>query len=541
LRGFIHGWAYRDIFIISFKTVFMANSDQFLQNVKEGYSFKGETIKIGRAVLDNKVVEGADVFLPLKTFNRHGLIAGATGTGKTKTLQLISEGLSDASVPVLLLDIKGDLSGIAAAGTVNDKIAERAKLLGIDYKPQAYPVELLTLTKDKPGVRLRATVSEFGPVLLSKILELNDTQGGVVAMIFKYCDDNKLPLLDLKDFIKVLQYVSAEGKADIEKTYGKISTTSTGTILRKVIELQQQGADDFFGEKSFEVDDLMRISDDGRGMISILRVSELQDRPKMFSTFMLQMLAELYATSPEEGDLDKPKLVIFIDEAHLIFKEASKVLLDQIETVIKLIRSKGIGVFFCTQNPMDVPQAILGQLGMKVQHALRAFTAVDRKAIKQAAENYPETEFYKTEDLITQLGIGEALVTALNEKGIPTPLVHVMLAPPKTRMDILTDAEVASLTGFSKLVNKYNQQIDNQSAYEILNQKLEIAEQRASEIEQMQQQAKEKKATEKTEKSWIDNPIVKQAGRTAASILTRSLLGVLGVSGSRRRKKGSLF
>jgi len=520
----------------------MASQDQFLQTVKEGYNFKGETIKIGRAVLDSKTVDGADIFLPLKTFNRHGLIAGATGTGKTKSLQMISEGLSDASVPVLLLDIKGDLSGLGAAGTVNDKILERAKLLGIDYKPQAYPVELLTLTKNKPGVHLRATVSEFGPVLLSKILELNDTQGGVVAMIFKYCDDNKLPLLDLKDFIKVLQYVSAEGKAEIEKSYGKISTTSTGTILRKVIELQQQGADDFFGEKSFEAEDLMRISDDGRGMISILRVAELQDRPKMFSTFMLQMLAELYASSPEEGDLDKPKLVIFIDEAHLIFKEASKVLLDQIETVIKLIRSKGIGVFFCTQNPMDIPQSVLGQLGMKIQHALRAFTAVDRKAIKQAAENYPETEFYKTEDLITQLGIGEALVTALNEKGIPTPLVHIIMAPPKSRMDILTDAEVISLTNASKLVNKYNQDVDNESAYELLNKKIEVAEQRSAEIEQMQQQAKEEKKTStKPEKTWMDSPVVKQAGRTAASILTRSLLGVLGLGGSTRRRKGSLF
>lgn len=520
----------------------MANGQQFIQTVKEGYNFKGETIKIGRAVLDGQAVEGADVVLPLKTFNRHGLIAGATGTGKTKSLQVISEGLSDASVPVLLLDIKGDLSGIAAAGTANDKIVERAKILGIDYKPEVYPVELLTLTKNKPGVHLRATVSEFGPVLLSKILELNDTQGGIIAMIFKYCDDNKLPLLDLKDFIKVLQYVSAEGKADIEKSYGKISTTSTGTILRKVIELQQQGADDFFGEKSFEVEDLMRISDDGRGVISILRVAELQDRPKMFSTFMLQMLAELYASSPEEGDLDKPKLVIFIDEAHLIFKEASKVLLDQIETVIKLIRSKGIGVFFCTQNPMDIPQSVLGQLAMKIQHALRAFTAVDRKAIKQAAENYPETEFYKTEDLITQLGIGEALVTALNEKGIPTPLVHVIMAPPRSRMDILTDAEVTTLTNASKLVNKYNHEVDSESAYELLNKKIEVAEQRSAEIEQMQQQAKEeKKASSKTEKSWIDNPVVKQAGRTAASILTRSLLGVLGLGGSTRRRKGSLF
>jgi hypothetical protein len=525
----------------------MATKEQFLQSVNDGYTFKGESLKIGRAVLNGEVVDGAEVSLPLRTMNRHGLIAGATGTGKTKTLQAISEGLSDASVPVLLLDIKGDLSGIGAEGTSNLKIEERSKTLGIEYKPQAYPVELLTLTSTKPGVRLRATVSEFGPVLLSKILGLNDTQGGIVAMIFKYCDDSKLPLLDLKDFVKVLQYVTQEGKADIEKAYGKISTTSTGTILRKVIELQQQGADDFFGEKSFEVDDLMRISNDGRGVISILRVTELQDRPKMFSTFMLQLLAELYATAPEEGDLEKPKLVIFIDEAHLIFDEASKVLLDQIETVIKLIRSKGIGVFFCTQNPMDIPPGVLGQLGMKVQHALRAFTAVDRKAIKQAAENYPETAYYKTEDLLTQLGIGEALVTMLNEKGVPTPLVHVMMAPPRSRMDILTDAEVTSLTGSSRMVQKYNQEVDSESAHEILTKKIEMAEQRSQEIEQMEVQAKEEKkqskqAAAKPEKTWMDNPAVKQAGRTAASILTRSLLGVLGLGGStRRRKSGGLF
>ncbi len=260
---------------------------------------------------------------------------------------------------------------------------------GLNMNPSAFPVEFLTLSNEK-GVRLRATVSEFGPILLSRILELNDTQEGLVAMIFKYCDDNKLPLLDLKDFIKVLQYICNEGKAEIEQAYGKIATTSTGTILRKVIELQQQGADVFFGEKSFEVDDLMRISDDGRGMINVLRVTDLQDKPKLFSTFMLQLLAELYASCPEEGDVEKPKLVLFIDEAHLVFQEASDALLKQIETIVKLIRSKGIGIFFCTQNPMDVPSGVLAQLGLKVQHALRAFTANDRKAIKQTAENYPD-------------------------------------------------------------------------------------------------------------------------------------------------------
>ncbi|HTD94396.1 MAG TPA: helicase HerA-like domain-containing protein [Chitinophagaceae bacterium] len=510
----------------------MGNSESFLQQIHDGYSFKGECFKIGGAMLDGKIVSGADVVLPLKTMNRHGLIAGATGTGKTKTLQMLSEGLSDASVPVLLMDIKGDLSGIAAAGTMNDKIKERYQLLNLEYKPAAYPVDLLTLSGQK-GARLRATVSEFGPVLLSKILGLNDTQGGFVAMIFKYCDDEKMPLLDLKDFIKVLQFVSNEGKADLEKTYGKVSTTSTGTILRKVIELQQQGADIFFGEKSFEVDDLLRISDDGRGMVSIVRVTDLQDRPKLFSTFMLQLLAELYASSPEEGDLDKPKLVMFIDEAHLIFQEANDALLQQIETIIKLIRSKGVGIFFCTQNPMDVPASILAQLGLKVQHALRAFTAADRKVIKQTAENYPETTYYKTEDLITQLGIGEALVTLLNEKGVPTPLAHCMMCTPRSRMDILTEGEIDAIVAKSKIAGKYNQVIDSQSAYEILTDKL-------NEVAERSQQAKETKTTTtaKKEKGFFDDPVVKSMTRTAGNTIVRSLLGALGLGG---RSRKSLF
>ena len=515
----------------------MADSSKFLETVKSGYTFKGESFKIGCAILDGAVVSGADVFIPFKTMNRHGLIAGATGTGKTKTLQVLAEGLSDASVPVLLMDIKGDLSGIAAEGTVNDKIKERYQKLNLEYKPSAYPVDLLTLSNQK-GARLRATVSEFGPVLLSKILGLNDTQAGFVAMIFKYCDDSKLPLLDLKDFIKVLQYVSDEGKAELEKTYGKISTSSTGTILRKVIELQQQGADVFFGEKSFEVDDLMRISGDGRGIISIVRVTDLQDRPKLFSTFMLQLLAELYASCPEEGDMDKPKLVMFIDEAHLIFQEASDALLQQIETIIKLIRSKGIGIYFCTQNPMDVPSSVLAQLGLKVQHALRAFTAADRKVIKQTAENYPETEYYKTEDLITQLGIGEALVTILNEKGIPTPLVHCMLCSPRSRMDILTDSEIDTIVSKSKIAAKYNQVIDSQSAYEMLTEKLKEAAEKTEEVKKQEQQDKETK-TSKKEKGFFDDPVVKSMTRTAGNTIVRSLLGALGLGGRSRRK--SLF
>ena len=510
----------------------MADKQKFIDAIKTGYSFKGECIKIGRAMRDGNVVQEADVYIPLKTMNRHGLISGATGTGKTKTLQMISEALSNASVPVLLLDIKGDLSGIAMPGTANASILERCEKIGETYTPQKFPVELLTLSNEK-GVRLRATVSEFGPVLLSKILGLNDTQAGLVAMIFKYCDDNKLPLLDLKDLIKMLQYTGNEGKGEIEKSYGKIATTTTGTILRKVVELQQQKADVFFGEKSFEVADLMRISDDGRGMINVLRVTDLQDRPKLFSTFMLQMLAELYASSPEEGDLDKPKMVLFIDEAHLIFEEASQALMQQIETVVKLIRSKGIGIFFVTQNPMDVPAGVLAQLGMKVQHALRAFTAVDRKVIKQTAENYPETSFYKTDELITQMGIGEALFTTLNEKGIPTPLVHVMLAPPQSRMDVLTDEEMDTIVEESKLAAKYNQLVDSESAYEILTAKLQEAAEKTSE----QKSVKENERIDKKEESFFDNPIVKSAGRTAANIITRSLLGALGLGGRSRKSK----
>lgn len=517
----------------------MPDQAGFLQTIKDGYNFKGESFKIGVGMLDGQVVPGADVLIPMKTLNRHGLVAGATGTGKTKTLQVMAEALSDASIPVVMMDIKGDLSGIAAPGTVNDKITERCQKLDITFKPAGYPVEMLTLSTQK-GTKLRATVSEFGPVLLSKILGLNDTQGGLVAMIFKYCDDQKMPLLDLKDFIKVLQYVSDEGKDELEKSYGKISTTSTGTILRKVIELQQQGADLFFGEKSFEVDDLMRISEDGRGMISIVRVTDLQDRPKLFSTFMLQLLAELYAICPEEGDLDKPKLVMFIDEAHLIFQEANDALLQQIETIVKLIRSKGIGIYFCTQNPMDVPASVLAQLGLKIQHALRAFTAADRKTIRQTAENYPETTFYKTEDLITGLGTGEALVTILNEKGVPTPLVHCMMRAPQSRMDILTDAEIDAVVGKSRIAAKYNAVVDNVSAYEILTQKLEDAARKAEAEKQEEETRKEqakttKRTTTKEEKGIFDDPIVKSMTRTAGNTLVRGLLGVLGLGGRSRK------
>lgn len=508
----------------------MAMSDNLFEDtIIQGYTFKGACFKLGAAMYNGETMAAAPVMVPLKTMNRHGLIAGATGTGKTKTLQVIAEALSDAGVPVLLMDIKGDLSGIAAQGAPNEKIAERYRLLQETYIPTSFPTELLSLSHEK-GTRLRATVIEFGPVLLSKVLELNETQSSLVSLLFKYCDDHALPLLDLKDLTRALQFISNEGKTEVEREYGKISTASTGTILRKIIELQQQGADAFFGELSFEVNDLMRCSPDGRGMVNILRVTDMQDRPKLFSTFILQMLAELYATLPEVGDLDKPKLVMFIDEAHLVFREASKVLLNQIETIIKLIRSKGVGIFFCTQNPQDVPQAVLGQLGMKVQHALRAFTANDRKDIRQAAQNYPSSSFYNAEQLITEMGIGEAMVTLLNEKGIPSPLVHTFLMSPRSRMDVLSDPEIDQLVQRSVLAPKYNQLIDRESAYELLNKKMESVVPASSEKNRGAAAPTAKSTNNgrpKTEKSWLETAMSSSAGKQVQRSMVRTIFGVI--------------
>lgn len=472
----------------------MSKQIDFIQIINAGYATKGDSITLGSAILDGQPLPDAHIKIPLKTLNRHGLIAGATGTGKTKTIQVLSEQLSSFGIPVLMMDIKGDFSGISEPGTELPFITERHSKINIPYERLGFPVELMTLSEQN-GVRLRATVSEFGPVLFSRILGLNDVQAGVMAVIFKYCDDNQMALLDLKDIKKVINYVTEEGKKEIEESYGKISTSTTGTILRKIIELEQQGGDLFFGEMSFDINDLMRIDENGRGYVNIIRLTDIQDKPKLFSTFMLSLLAEIYQQMPEQGDSGQPELVIFIDEAHLIFNEASKALLDQIESIVKLIRSKGIGIYFITQNPMDVPSAVLAQLGLKVQHALRAFTANDRKAIKMTAENYPESEFYKTDETLTSLGIGEALVTALSEKGTPTPLAATMMRAPMSRMDVLTQSEIDAINAQSKLVKKYSEVIDRESAYEMLNKKIEAVEQEAAQQEeQVQQQKEERKA-----------------------------------------------
>ncbi len=524
----------------------MSSKEAFVKSIAEGYTFEGPSMVLGGAMYDKTPVTGLHVKLPLATFNRHGLIAGATGTGKTKTLQILAEQLSREGVPSLVMDIKGDLSGIAMPSPGHPKIDERHEQIGLPFTPSGSPVEFLSLSQE-PGARLRATVAEFGPVLLSKILGLNDTQSGIMAVVFKFAEDNDMPLLDLNDLKKTLQYLANEGKEEFSRQYGTFSSASLGAIMRRIVELEQQDADLFFGEPSFEVDDLLRVDENGRGIVHVLRVTDIQDRPKLFSTFMLQLLAEIYATFPEEGDLDRPKLVLFIDEAHLIFEEASDVLLDQIEAIVKLIRSKGVGVFFVTQNPADIPDAVLGQLGMKIQHALRAFTAKDRKAIKLAAENYPLTDFYDVPTLLTELGIGEALVTALNEKGRPTPLVHTLLRAPESRMDVLTEEEIREIVSRSWLVRKYNKTVDRESAYEILQQKIEEARRAEHQQALREQQEKARRAvprsrrSHKRDKSMLEkvlsSPTTRQIGRTIARELTRGLLGVLGISTSRRRRR----
>lgn len=507
----------------------MENKDTFYKYITDGNTFKGDSITLGAAMLEGETITNAFVKVPLKTMNRHGLIAGATGTGKTKTLQVLAENLSEKGVPVLLMDIKGDLSGLAQASPGHPKIDERHAKIGLPFDAKKFPVEVMTLSK-QDGVRLRATISEFGPVLISRILNVTETQAGIISVIFKYCDDNKLPLLDIKDFKKILQYATGDGKKEFEEAYGRISTASTGAILRKLIEIEQQGGDLFFGETSFDTQDLLRIDKNGHGYINIIRLTDIQDKPKLFSTFMLSLLAEIYSTFPEQGDSGRPELIMFIDEAHLIFNEASDALLNQIESIVKLIRSKGVGLYFVTQNPTDVPEEVLGQLGLKVQHALRAFTAKDRKAIKLTAQNYPDTDYYDTAEILTSLGIGEALVSALDEKGKPTPLAATMMRAPMSRMDILTKSELGKLLSDSELAKKYNTEIDRESAYEMLTEKIKIAEaeeakaKAVAEKEALKKAESKRKTTSTRRKSTRQNPLLKVL--TSPTVI-RSVLGIL--------------
>ena len=457
----------------------MADS-RFHDAMAEGYGFTEPTIVLGGPMVGADVLTDVKIQAPLSTMNRHGLVAGATGTGKTKTLQIIAGELSDAGVPCFIADVKGDVTGIAQPGDpANPKVQERATQLGWTYKPEGHPVEFLSLS-GKLGAQVRATVHSFGAVLLGKVMNLNETQTSVLSLIFKYCDDNQLPLLDLADLRTTLQYLASDdGKATLAD-YGGMSTQTVGVLLRAIVNLEEAGADIFFGEPEFDVSDLIRATPDGKGVVSVLELSDVMDKPRLFSTFMLWMLAQLYHTLPEMGDLPKPKLCFFFDEAHLLFADASEALMEQIELTVRLIRSKGVGVFFATQAPTDVPSSVLAQLGNRVQHALRAFTPDDADNLRKTARTFPMSDFYDVEKVITSLGIGEALVTVLTPKGIPSPLAATRLVPPDSSMSAVDPVAFQGLVAAGSLRAKYGTTIDRQSAHELITARIQSAQQAAA-------------------------------------------------------------
>ena len=486
---------------------------------------------LGGVMVDKKPIDGNQVRLAPQSLNRHGLIAGATGTGKTKSLQVMVEELSLIGVPTMVMDIKGDLSGLGAPGATNKIIEERAHHIQMEWNATRFPIEFLSISEE-PGVRLRSTVSEFGPVVLSKILSLNETQQALLSMLFMYCDDEGLPLLDLDDLKTVLRFSANEGKAEFQKKYGLVPTNSAHAIMRRLTQLEQQDARVIFGEPSFDVADLCKIRD-GKGVVNVLRLMDVQTRPSLFSAFMLSLLAELFEVFPEKGDVEKPELMIFIDEAHLIFKNASKELLDQLDTIIKLIRSKGIGIVFITQTPDDIPENILSQLGFKIHHALRAFTAKDRKAIKLMAQNFPDSDVYNVEDMLTELGIGEAFISSLDRKGRPLDLVHCLMRPPLSRMDVLDAYEIKNILKESTLISKYEKTLDRESAHETLSKRIEES---LAEVEE--EEVKEKPTrSRRTEKSTLEKVMASSVTRTIVREITRGILGVFGISSTTRRRR----
>jgi uncharacterized protein len=446
--------------------------DAFRTEMAAGYTFDEPVIVFGSPIQGDEVLSEVRVQVPLSRVNRHGLIAGATGTGKTKTLQLLAGQLSAHGVPVFAVDVKGDLSGVGAPGDpANPAVVSRVESMKLTYEPQGHPIEILSLSGTQ-GAHVRASVSSFGPLLLGKVLDLNDTQTSILSLVFRYCDDEDLPLLDLADLRTTLKFLGSDEGKPVLEDLGGIAPASLGVILRAIVTLEQEGAGDFFGEPEFDPDDLVRTTADGRGVITLLEVADVMDRPRLYSTFVLWMLAQLYETLPEVGDLPKPKLAFFFDEAHLLFADASKPLMEQIERTARLIRSKGVGVYFVTQAPTDVPSSVLSQLGNRVQHALRAFTPDDADALRKTARTFPVTTHYDVERTITSLGIGEALVTVLSPKGIPTPLAATRLVPPDSRMAPLTAEELAANVAASTLAGRYNQSIDPQSAHEIITARL---------------------------------------------------------------------
>ncbi|HEX2849306.1 MAG TPA: helicase HerA-like domain-containing protein [Acidimicrobiales bacterium] len=443
-------------------------ADDFAERIATAYATRGAAVDLGRGMHGGATLPAAVVQVPAAMCNRHGLIAGATGTGKTKTLQLMAEQLSAIGVPVFGADMKGDLAGLAQPGETSDRVAARAADLGIQWTPAGFPVSFLSLGGLGPGVPLRATISSFGPLLLAKVLDANETQTSSLSLVFRYADEQGLALLDLDDLREVLKFLASDdGKGELEGI-GGLSPATVGVLLRKIVELEDQGAEAFFGEPELEVADLLRVDAGGRGVVSCLELAAVQDKPKLFSTFLMWLLAELFHELPEVGDLDKPKLVFFFDEAHLLFENASDAFLEQVAQTVRLIRSKGVGVFFVTQLPDDVPEVILAQLGNRVQHALRAFTPRDATALKAAVTTYPKTDDYDLEEDLTQLGTGEAMVTILSERGAPTPVVWTLLRPPQSLMAAIGDPAIDAAAKADTLWAKYAQEVDRESAREKL-------------------------------------------------------------------------
>ncbi|MFF7453020.1 helicase HerA-like domain-containing protein [Kitasatospora sp. NPDC008115] len=439
-----------------------------VREIADGYAFTGPALDLGAVLLDGTAYPGAPVRVPLGVLNRHGLVAGATGTGKTKTLQLIAEQLSAQGVPVFLADIKGDVSGVAAPGEPGGRTAARAAEVGQDWQARGCPAEFYALGGQGTGIPLRATVTSFGPLLLAKVLELNETQEASLGLVFHYADRRGLELYDLKDLTAVITFLtSPEGKEEL-KGVGGLSAATAGVILRSLTLLENEGAGAFFGEPEFDTAELLRLSADGRGVVSVLELPAVQDRPRLFSTFLMWLLADLYQELPEVGDLDRPKLVFFFDEAHLLFKGASKAFLEAITQTVRLIRSKGVGIFFVTQTPKDVPGDVLAQLGNRVQHALRAFTPDDAKALKATVSTFPKSPAYDLGEVLTSLGTGEAVVTVLSEKGAPTPVAATRLRAPQSLMGPLDPAALRAAVDGSALTAAYREAVDRESAYEKL-------------------------------------------------------------------------
>jgi DNA helicase HerA-like ATPase len=484
---------------------------------------------------DDKIYLGTSTrpeYLAFKYGNRHGLVTGATGTGKTVTLQVLAEGFSRAGVPVFAADIKGDLSGIGSIGEMKDWQTKRAAEIGFDdYKADKAPVIFWDLF-GRQGHPIRATVSEMGPLLLARILDLNDTQEGVLNVAFKFADDNGLLLLDLKDLRALL--IEVESRAsEISATYGNVATATVGTVQRALLVLEQQGGANFFGERALEISDLMRTSTDGRGIVSILAADELMQSPRLYATFLLWMLSELFEELPEVGDPDKPKLVFFFDEAHLLFEDASKALVDKVEQVVKLVRSKGVGVYFVTQNPVDIPDEVLAQLSNRVQHALRAYTPREQKAVKVAAETFRPNPAFSTEEVITQLGIGEALVSVLEDKGVPSIVGRTMIRPPSGKVGPISPEERRSAISNSPVAGLYDTLVDRESAFEVLakkaKQKADAADAAKPTRESRQETPHAGPAPRRSNRQSVGEAAVKSAARSIANSLGRALVrGILG-------------